>query len=72
MKIELNSDKVVIKGPNTDGGYTLTFYVGEYQQGQVVEVLKIPQMTELSLTVEIDKEKKRNRICLPDEWAGQE
>ena len=55
--IELISDKVVIRGPQTDGGYTITFYVGQYEQAKVAEVMKIPQMTEIKLL--IDNENKK-------------
>ena len=55
--IELTSDKVVIRGPNADGGYTVTFYVGEYEQAKVAEIMKIPQMTEIEIV--IDKKQKK-------------
>ncbi|MDD5220002.1 MAG: hypothetical protein PHV11_05530 [Candidatus Bipolaricaulis sp.] len=51
------ADKVVVRGPNSDGGYSLTFYVGEYEQAKVAEVMKIPQMTEIKLL--IDNENKK-------------
>jgi len=50
--IELIADKVVVRGPNSDGGYSLTFYVGEYEQAKVAEVMKIPQMTALKVKIE--------------------
>ena len=49
--IELTADKVLIRGPSADGGYTLTFYIGEYEQAKVAEVMRIPQMTEIKLQV---------------------
>ena len=56
--IKLISDKVVIRGPNADGGYTITFYVGEYEQDKVAEIMKIPQMTEIEIV--IDKKSKKD------------
>jgi len=55
--IELTSDKVVVRGPNSDGGYSLTFYVGEYMQDQVSEVMKIPQMTAIKLLIDNNTKK---------------
>lgn len=53
MKIEFNADKVKIYGPKTDGGYTITFETGEYEQEKVAELLKIPQQTSLKIIVEV-------------------
>jgi hypothetical protein len=55
--ISLTADKVIVRGPNSDGGYSLTFYIGEYEQAKVVEVMKIPQQTEIRLTIDNNSKK---------------
>ena len=54
--IKLNSDKVKINGPKVDGSYTITFEVGEYEQGNIAKLLMIPQQTLIKLEVSIDEE----------------
>lgn len=54
MQIKLHADKLAIYGPKTDGGLTLTFSIGEYEQEQVAQLLMIPQQTVLNLTVEVE------------------
>ena len=49
--IILTADKVGIIGPLIDGGYKITFYVGEYEQRNVSKLLSIPQQTELQLEI---------------------
>lgn len=48
---QLESDKIVIRGPSVDGGYAITFYVGEYMQDNVAGLLKIPQQTPITLMI---------------------
>ena len=43
MKIEFIADKVKIAGPRIDSTYTVTFEVGEYEQDQLGELMKIKQ-----------------------------
>lgn len=54
LAIELHADKLAIYGPKTDGGLTLTFSIGEYEQTQVAKLLMIPQQTALKLVVEVE------------------
>jgi len=51
--IVLIADKVGIVGPLIDGGYKLSFYVGEYEQSKVAKLLSIPQQTELQLEIKL-------------------
>ena len=51
--ITLIADKVRINGPKVDGGLSITFEVGEYEQEKIAELLKIPQQTPLEVTVKI-------------------
>lgn len=53
-QVELNADKVSVTGPKVDGGYTVKFEVGEYNQEQVAELLRIPQQVNLKVSVEIN------------------
>jgi hypothetical protein len=43
MRIEFIADKVKIAGPRIDSTYTVTFEVGEYEQDQLGELMKIKQ-----------------------------
>lgn len=52
MKLELLADKVKVNGPKVDGGFTLSFEVGEYEQSKIAEVLKLKQNEVLRITVE--------------------
>lgn len=56
-KIKFGADKVSVRGPLTDGGYVVSFYVGEYEQEQVAKLLMIPQQTPLRVEVKIDGQK---------------
>lgn len=49
--ISFTADKVKVNGPKIDGGYSVTFEVGQYEQEKVAELMKIPQMTNLSVGV---------------------
>lgn len=52
MKLELLADKVKVNGPKVDGGFTLSFEVGEYEQSKIAEVLKLKQNEVLKVTIE--------------------
>ena len=54
--IEFTSDKIKITGPKMDGGYTVTFEVGEYMQLEVVKLLAIPQQLPVVVCVYPAKE----------------
>lgn len=58
MKIDLNSDKVSIRGPSVDGGFKVTFDVGEHEQLNVAKLLAIPQQTNLIVSVIITEEER--------------
>jgi hypothetical protein len=51
LSIEFIADKVKVNGPRIDGGYVLSFEVGEYMQQQVSELLRIKQNTTLKVSV---------------------
>lgn len=53
--MELIADKISITGPKVDGGFTVRFEVGEYEQDKIAELLKIPQQVPIKLSVEIEK-----------------
>jgi len=52
VKIEFTADSVKFSGPMVDGGGKITFDVGEFMISKAIEILKIPQQTELKITVE--------------------
>lgn len=53
-QVEFVADKLTIFGPKVDGGLTIKFDVGEYEQQQVAQLLMIPQQTAIKVRVEID------------------
>ena len=52
--MEFVADKVKITGPKADGGFTVSFDVGEYQQLEVASLLAIPQQTSITVKVEYE------------------
>lgn len=58
MQIDLNADKVSIRGPSIDGGFKVTFDVGQDEQVNVAKLLAIPQQTLLHVSVIIDEEER--------------
>ena len=54
--MEFIADKISFRGPQVDGGYKITFDVGEYEQLKIVELMKIPQQTTIKVSIEIKKE----------------
>lgn len=55
MKVDLETDKVTGSGPSVDGGYKLTFYLGEYQQMEYAKIIALAQKTRLKITVEVEE-----------------
>lgn len=58
-KVSFTADKVRISGPKIDGGYVISFEVGEYMKHKVAEIIGISQETSMKVVVvpdEIDKE----------------
>lgn len=51
--IELNADKVKVRGPRVDGSWVISFETGEYEQEKIAQLLTIPQQTPLKLTVSL-------------------
>jgi hypothetical protein len=47
------ADKVIIRGPKVDGGFSITFEAGEYEREKVAGLLLIPSDTPIKLTVEV-------------------
>ena len=41
--IEFMADKAKVTGPKVDGGYTVSFDVGEYEQDKVSQLIALPQ-----------------------------
>lgn len=52
--VELLSDKIVVRGPKVDGGYSVTFEVGSYEQVNVAKLLALPTDTAYKLEVKVD------------------
>lgn len=50
-EIEIIADKVTVRGPQVDGGYAITFYIGQYEQGKIAKILSIPQDENLLLKI---------------------
>lgn len=49
--ISFTSDKLRVTGPKVDGGYSVTFDVGEYDQLKIAALLTLPQ--DQTKTVEV-------------------
>jgi hypothetical protein len=45
------ADKIKINGPKVDGGFTISFDVGEYEQKKVAELLLIEQNTNIIIDI---------------------
>ena len=50
-----SADKIKISGPKIDGGYSVSFDVGEFEQPNVAKLFAIPQQTNVKVSVEIDE-----------------
>ena len=48
------ADKLKINGPQVDGGYTITFYTGEYTKQELAKLLSLSEGN-LKITVEEEK-----------------
>ncbi len=48
------ADKIKINGPQIDGGYSVTFYTGEYTKQEVAKLLSLNEGN-LKITVEEEK-----------------
>jgi len=57
MLINMVADKVKVYGPKVDGGYSVTFEVGEYQADMVAELVKIKGGRAIKLTVEVENDR---------------
>lgn len=42
-----------MNGPKVDGGYTVSFEVGEYEQSKVAALLTLPQDVAKTVSVEV-------------------
>lgn len=49
--IEFTADQVRIAGPKVDGGYTVTFSVGEFEQLKVAALMTLPQGEAINVEV---------------------
>lgn len=58
MKLNLTADRVKIYGPKVDGGFTLTFDIGEYEIEALSEVLKLQTDEVVKLTIEQSESKR--------------
>jgi hypothetical protein len=52
MQIELLVDKIKIYGPKVDGGYKLTFEIGEYEKDKLAELIKELYDTNYKITIQ--------------------
>jgi len=50
-EVEFIADKVRISGPKIDGGYVISFEVGEHMANKVSDTIKLPQNTILKVNV---------------------
>lgn len=57
MILKLIADKVKVNGPKVDGGFTVSFDVGEYEQHIISEVLLLKQGEAINITLEQKTEK---------------
>ncbi len=55
-KIEFIADSVKVYGPKTDGGYTVTLGVGEYEQNKLAGLFMIPQGKVLDVIIQEGKD----------------
>ena len=51
MIVNFNSDKIKVNGPKVDGTWTLSFELGEYEQGEVAKLMTIRQGKIIKLQV---------------------
>ena len=51
MKIEFTADLIKIRGPKVDGGWSVTFEVGEYE---VSKILELPFLNGAPINVAVD------------------
>lgn len=54
VKISFNADSMKIYGPKVDGGFTVTFTTGEYEQLSIVKLMAISQAMNIKVTAEVD------------------
>ena len=50
--IEFTADKIKVSGPKVDGGYTVSFDVGEFEQLKVAALMTLPQGESVKVGVE--------------------
>lgn len=50
-EVKVIADKVTVRGPQVDGGFAITFYVGQYEQAKIAKLLQIPQDENLIIRV---------------------
>ena len=53
-KVSFTADKVRVSGPKIDGGYIISFEVGEYMKDRVAQIINLSQDEELKVTVTVD------------------
>ena len=53
--LSFSADKIKVNGPKIDGGYSVSFDVGEFEQPNVAKLFAIPQQTNVKVSVEIDE-----------------
>ncbi len=49
--VQFIADKVRISGPKIDGGYVISFEVGEHMANKVSEIIRLPQNTALKVDI---------------------
>ncbi len=50
-KVKFIADKVRVSGPKIDGGYVISFEVGEHMAHKVSEIVMLPQQIALEVMV---------------------
>jgi len=52
MKININSDKLSIRGPKVDRSYVISFEIGEYEVPKLAPLLSVNDDEPIKLTIE--------------------
>lgn len=53
--LSFSADKIKVNGPKIDGGYSVTFDVGEFEQSNVAKLFSIPQQTIVKVSIDVDE-----------------
>lgn len=54
--MKFTADKIAIRGPLVDGGFSVTLSVGEYERAKMAQLLMLPADENIRVTIEGEKE----------------